>query len=287
MPTTVLEGFKQLRSNLEITDLQQGTVSTRQKNIRSVLDEGLSVKETFLTGSYMRSTMIGPLKKADVDVFAVLDVKYYQQSGQAALLDTVKRVLKKHYNTPDISRNGQAVTITFSDFVVDVVPGFYRTGGGYLIPDSPRGVWISTDPSRHVQLWSEANAYHRGNLIPLIKMIKAWNRAHSSLLRSFHLECLVRQILTGITISDFPSGARYVFDKARLAVKGIVLDPSGYGGNVGNYLDTQVKIDAVVSRLETAYQRARDAEQFDKAGRPKDAFDKWRMIFGDYFPAYG
>jgi len=50
-------------------------------------------------------------KDADVDVFVVLDKSYYQESGQASLLDKVKRVLKRTYpNTPEISRNGQAVT---------------------------------------------------------------------------------------------------------------------------------------------------------------------------------
>ena len=89
--------------------------------------------------------MIAPLKEADVDIFVVLDPQYYSsdQNGPANLLDRVKRVLKKSYaETTDISRNGQAVTIKFSDFCVDVVPAFYRTGGGYLIPDSVLKRWI-------------------------------------------------------------------------------------------------------------------------------------------------
>lgn len=218
----------------------------------------------------------------------MLDPSYFDQSGQAALLDKVKAVLKKTYQTtPAISRNGQAVTITFTDFVVDVVPGFNRNGGGFLIPDSAKKRWIATDPKKHVELWSASNNQHDGELIPLIKMIKAWNKQHSALLRSFHLEAMTRQVLNGVKISSAPSGVRFVFDKARAAVQGSVLDPAGYGGNVGDYLDTPQKIADVVSRLETAYSRAVDAERLETQGKTSEAIEKWRLVFGDYFPAYG
>ncbi|MGE3406417.1 MAG: CBASS oligonucleotide cyclase [Pirellulales bacterium] len=288
MARTITQGFEQLRQNLEITDLQSETVSTRQQSVRAALDDGLTVLETFLTGSYRRSTMIAPLKEADVDIVAVMDSSYYQWDGQASLLDKVKRVLLKRYpTTPKISRDGQAVTITFTDFCVDVVPAFNRKGGGYLIPDSIQKRWIETDPKRHVEIWAEANKKHGYKLVPIIKMMKAWNKMHSALLRSFSLETLTLQTLDGVTISDYPSGVRYVFDKARTRIQSGVFDPAGYGGNVASYLDTYEKINQVVTRLESACQRAVDAEALNGRGRPDLAFDKWRMIFGDYFPAHG
>lgn len=61
MPKTIAEGFRVLRTNLEITSLQEQTVSSRQNAIREILEKDFAVKETFLTGSYRRSTMIAPL----------------------------------------------------------------------------------------------------------------------------------------------------------------------------------------------------------------------------------
>lgn len=288
MATTIYQSFQQLQSNLEITGLQQQTVSTRQQNVRDVVAADFTVLDSFLTGSYRRSTMIAPLKNADIDIFVVLDASYFKQDGQAWLLDRIRTTLKKTYpTTPKISRNGQAVTITFTDFTVDVVPAFNRKGGGYLIADSVSGRWISTDPRKHVEIWSAANTSHKGDLVPLIKMIKTWNRQHSALLRSFHLEAMILSILTSVTISDYPSGVRFVFDKARQVAKGTTYDPSGYGGNLADYLNTQQKMSDVVSRLETAYNRALEAENLDKQGKTSAAIEKWRMIFGDYFPAYG
>jgi hypothetical protein len=275
------------KTNLEITDLQASTVSTRQSTVRAVVEGEMTVLDSFVTGSYARNTMIAPLAEADVDIFVVLDPKYFEQSGQASLLDKVKRVLLKTYTkTPRISRNGQAVTISFSDFQVDVVPAFNRHGGGFLIPDSIQSRWISTDPKRHVELWTDANKAHAGDLVPLIKMIKGWNKAHSETLRSFYLEAMIVQVLQNVTISDFPSGARFVFDKLRAQVQTATYDPAGYGGDLGDYLDTYQKKRDALDHLETAFAKAQEAESFERQGKTGDAFGKWRIVFGDYFPAY-
>jgi hypothetical protein len=290
--TTIPSSFQKLKTNLEITDLQGSTVSTRQTNVRDVVEVGMDVIDTFLTGSYSRSTMISPLKEADIDIFVVLHSKYYyhyngQNGEQAGLLDLVKRTLLKTYTTtPAISRNGQAVTIRFTDFVVDVVPGFNRQGGGYLIPNSNTQSWLETDPKKHVELMTTANKAHNGDLVPLCKMIKGWNRKHSSFFRSFHLEVLAMQILNGITISDFPSGARYYFDKGRALIKQRNVDPAGYGDDVGRYI-TSANMEEAERRFQLSYDRAIKAEQFAAKGNVSEAVEMWGKIFGDYFPAYG
>lgn len=293
MATTIQEAFAKFRQNLEITALQESTVATRQQNVRDALKANLTVQDSFLTGSYSRSTMIAPLSNADVDIFFVLDPTYFyhydgKNGGQAGFLDYVKRTLLRTYTrTPDISRNGQAVTIRFTDFSVDAVPGFDRKGGGYLIPNSIQQSWLSTDPKAHVEIMAAANKAHSGDLVPLVKMIKCWNREHSKFFRSFHLEVLGLEILNNVAISNFPSGARFFFDKARTLVTQQNVDPAGYGGDVGSYINTQDKIDEAVSKFQLAYDRAIKAESFASQGNVRQAIDMWRKVFGDYFPAYG
>ena len=288
MARTIAQSFREFRANLEITDLQQSTVSTRQQSVRKAVEDGLVVLDSFLTGSYSRHTMIAPLKEADIDIFVVLDPSYYQEDGQANLLDRVKGVLRRTYpKTPDISRNGQAVTICFTDFMVDVVPGFYRQGGGYLIPNTVGHTWIATDPKKHVEIMASANREHNGDLVPLIKMTKAWNRNINGYFNSFHLEVLALEILGGMTISDFSSGVRYFFDKGRNLIGKKNQDPAGYGGDVGYYLNSEPKINSAVSRFGTAYERALKAEQYERDGYTSLAVDEWRKIFGSYFPSYG
>ncbi len=134
MAFTIAQAFSELRANLEITDFQESVIATRQQAVRSTLPAGMEVLDDFLTGSYRRQTMIAPLKEADVDIFVIFPVTYFnhyngQNGGPAGLLDFTKRtLLKKYTRTPSISRNGQAVTIRFDDFVVDVVVGFHSQG---------------------------------------------------------------------------------------------------------------------------------------------------------------
>jgi hypothetical protein len=294
MATTIPQSFLKFRQNLEISAIQASTVSTRQSNIRKILENGLEVESSFLTGSYQRNTMIAPLKKADIDIFFVLDSKYFynytdgKNGGQAGLLDLVKRTLRRTYTeTPDISRDGQAVTIQFTDFMVDVVPGFRREGGGYLIPNSILKNWISTDPQKHVEIVRAANIAHNGDLVPLIKMIKAWNRNSGKFFSSFHLEVLAVRILDNVAITNYWSGARYFFDKARGMMDKKLNDPAGYDGDIGAYINTRDKILEAQNKLELAFERAVKAESYASNGNTQSAIEMWIKIFGDYFPVYG
>lgn len=287
MATTIDAAFRKLKSNLEITDLQGEAVSERQQNVREVVEGDFTVYETFLTGSYMRDTMIGPLKSADVDIFVVLHPSYCKESGQRDLLSSMRKTLRKTYTlTPEISPNGQAVTITFTDFKVDVVPGFYHRDGGFLIPDASLGRWLRTDPKKHIEIWTNANKAHNNDLIPLIKMVKAWNKPRD-LLRSFHLEVLVLNVLNGVNISSFPSGVRFVLDKIRPKIRVKIPDPAGYNDDVAVYISTVAEMDRIVQRIDWAYERAVEAEKLAAAGNVRGSLQKWSLLFKDYFPAYG
>lgn len=293
MAKTVAQGFQELRANLEITDLQASTVSTCQQGVRDAVKKAFTLIEDcpdFLTGSYMRNTMIAPLNKADVDIFVILDDKYFRKNEQAYILDQLKVILKETYPTTlNISRDGQAVTIAFSEFNVDIVPAFKRTSflgfnKGYVIPDTITKRWIATNPHKHIELWSKRNKAHQCNLVPLIKMIKGWNKENGDLFYSFHLECLILKVMELVTIRDFPSAVRYVFEKARKSFQD-VNDPVMYSSVTG-YLNTQAKIDAIAEQLELAYSRAKHAEEWVKEKHIEDAFYCWGKIFGSYFPGY-
>ena len=92
--------------------------------------------------------------------------------------------------------------------------------------------------------------------------------------------------MTGVTISDFPSGVRFVLDKGRDAVRYKIADPAGYGAYV-NPLSKVATVDAAVSRFTTAYNRARKAENYAASGNVASAFEEWRKVFPNYFPSYG
>lgn len=289
---SIQAAFDQMRRNLELTGLQQSTVATRQRNVRLAVAKELSVVGDFLTGSYVRKTLIGPLAKADVDILVVLD-QQYRSRGARNVLDMVRRALLKTYETPDISRNGQAITINFSDFSVDVVPAFQQHwyfGGRYEICDSGSDKWIETNPKKHAEISSAANSAHSGKLVPCIKQIKAWNRAANRPLRSFHVEVLAWEIFGR---SPWPfsrmgsdwGNTRYFFDQARQRVRRMQQDPAGTGKDVGAYLHG-LALEAAASKLKTAYERCTRAETATANGRLSDAHASYRLVFGNYYPDY-
>lgn len=290
MARTVPQGFQEFRSRLEITDLQSPIVSERQKGVRGAVENEFTVLDSFLTGSYKRNSLIAPLKEADIDIFVVLDDQY-KNGGQAYILDRVRDVLKQAYReTTNISRNGQAVTISFRDFKVDVVPAFYRKLfsipiGGFIIPDTITKTWIPTNPQEHTELWSRRNEAQNGNLIPLIKMIKAWNKVHGDPLTSFHLECLILKIMKRRAITELPFAIRFIFENAKESFQHVV-DPVMHS-SVTEYLNTQEKITIAARELETAYVRAKMAEESVRRELVEDAYYFWGKLFGDYFPVYG
>jgi hypothetical protein len=281
---SVNQAFQEFKSRLEITELQTSTVSTRQNAVRDAVANELDVEDSF-----------APLTEADIDVFVVLQAKYFHQyngqnGGQAGLLDLVKRTLRKTYTrTPDISRNGQAVTIRFEDFSVDVVPSFRRQGGGFLIPNSITQSWLSTDPKKHIDIFTAANATHDGDLVPMIKMIKAWNRSVGGYFRSFHLEVLALAIYNNVRITNYWSGMRYFLDKARALVAVKNLDPAGYGDDVGSYIRGQAQINEAVGKFQADYERALKAEEYGEGSGSDivNAVAMWKVVFGDPFPAWG
>ena len=287
------QAFEFLRSNLKLTELQERTVAARQSNVRNAVASQLTVVDNFLTGSYRRHTMIGPLNGADVDILVALDRKY-RDRGARAVLELVKKALLDEYKKGAmISRNGQAVTVTFTDFVVDVVPAFalpwWTWENGWEICDSGSNRWITTNPKKHVDISAAANKAHGGHLVPRIKQLKAWNRTVGEPLRSFHIEVLAWSIfgtswwLKNGQSSDWTS-ACYFFDKASAKLKRPLHDPAGTGSNVAAYLHGTA-LDSTVSKVTSAYERCVRADKCAKDGDLAGMHTAYRQVFGDYYPS--
>jgi hypothetical protein len=287
---TRVQSFEKLRRTLELTGLQEATVAVRQQNVRDAVAAQLTVVDDFLTGSYRRRTLIGPLNRADVDIMVVLD-RSYRDRGPRAVLELVKKALLVEYTrAPTISRNGQAVTVTFTDFVVDVVPAFARPwwaswDESWEICDSGSDSWITTNPNKHVRLSTSANRAHGGHLVPRIKQLKAWNRTVDEPLRSFHLEALAWSVFGTSWLwhenmrSDWVS-ARYFFDTARGKLRYKLSDPSGGGGDIGEYL-TGASMEKAISKMTTAFERCIQAEKAAKNGDVVGMHEEYGRVFGD------
>jgi len=112
-------------------------------------------------------------------------------SGTVKALDRFKNVLDTAYPSTYIRRDRNCIRVEFSEFKLDAVPAFRYEDGHYTIPDSVRQRWVSTNPFVFAEKITEINRNMDRTFVPLVKMVKGWNRQAGWPIRSFHLECLM------------------------------------------------------------------------------------------------
>jgi len=277
---TVGQAFEVFKSALEITQPEQDAATSSQERLRARLERRLTILEDFLSGSYKRDTKIRPL--TDIDLLVVLDPAYFTY-GPAGVLRLLASHLRASYPNSRLRIQNRSVNLAFLRFGFDVVPAFYRQGGGLLIPSMKCNSWTSTNPKAHEKALSDANLACGGKLKPLIKMVKCWNRSRGGKLQSFHIEVLALEVL-GPPVQDYQTAAFEFFGQAADRIQYPCFDPAGLGPPVDDYLNRPARLAA--SRLLMAAARsAQRALELEWRGRNAAARAVWGQIFRKPFPA--
>jgi hypothetical protein len=293
--TSIDTAFSQYKSNLEITDRQEALVSTRRARAVSALAGPLTLhtEQSKVIGSWDRHTLTRYLSEGDVDVMVILNYGTHKDwdnpDGTARALDRFKGILLVEFPSATVRRDRNCVTIQFAEFRLDVVPAFKNTDGYYRIPDSVRRRWLQTDPITFATRMTTVNKTMDGKFIPLVKMVKGWNRDQGWPIKSFHLECLMYDRYKSYTKGfNYPSMLKVFFESlpARLALP--VYEPVRFD-RVDGYMD-----EGSPTRRATAIRKARaaardSAEAFEDQEKyaPSVAIGEWKALLGEFFPAYG
>ena len=147
----------------------------------SYYDSDSDSEHLLLVGSVGRGTAVEGT--SDVDALFVLPhdvfVRYDNRSGnkQSQLLADVRTELKKRYPNSDISADGQAVVISFTDrnYSIDLVPAFERSDGSFTFPDSnDGGHWKKTDPIPEQEACTEAQEVTNGAFVRCCNVLRIW-----------------------------------------------------------------------------------------------------------------
>jgi hypothetical protein len=167
---------------------------------------------------------------------------------------------RRRYKT-NVRKNGQAVTLHYESWPdVDIVPVSKTVNedgsvNHYNVPDMNSGKWLESRPRRHANA-IDAKADECGyQFKPIIRMIKEWNKSHSDLMSSYHIEVLCLRIFDA-PLSEYPWEIFQFFDKAATLVQSTL---QYEGGRADDYLEDDDDRDEVLNRLETARDRARNA----------------------------
>jgi len=177
--------FNKFLSNLSVKNASD--ISTKYRTITKILNRKYwgNDSETYNSlqvGSYGRGTAINGISDLDM-LFELPDSVYkrfnnHEGNGQSALLQEIREAIKNTYSTTDIRGDGQVVVVTFSDYVIEVLPAFPQSDDSYKYPDSSSGgSWKITKPRQERDEINKVNGESNGNLKKLCKMVRAWKNA--------------------------------------------------------------------------------------------------------------
>ncbi len=294
MATTVKTAFSEFKTNLEITDRQTTLVATRRANVVQALAAQLTLHPTssLVIGSWDRQTLMRYLSEGDVDVMVVLNYGVHKDwdnaDGTVKALDKFKSILQATYPNTTLRRDRNCITMQFSEFRLDVVPAFKIDTGYYKIPDSVRRAWLSTDPIAFASRMTDVNKTLDGAFIPLVKMVKGWNRQQGWPIKSFHLECLMyeryRTYTQGYTYSSM---LKVFFENLAGQLSSSVFEPV-QGDRVDGYLDegSPTKRSLAIAKARLAATASAEALA-DEDKYPSVAIGEWRTLLGEFYPTYG
>jgi hypothetical protein len=283
LPYTVPVSFDKFIENISVSGNQSETANSRSQSIVNLLDKDFTILEAFPLGSLVSGTSLKGY--ADADVMLVLHFgNHIDGKSPTQVLQAVRDKLSE-YNTRMAKKNGQAVTLYFKTWPnVDIVPAYRVTDNGtfycYKIPNMNDDTWIETRPKIHIQNMKAVSS----SKINLVKMIKEWNRKHSSYLSSFHIEVMA------LSYEDFYEDYawhtfkffEHMYDKTQYRIPA----PSGLGGYVDDYLGYTDRQEAR-KRIEIALSNSRNAWSHAYNNRDKDSIEGFGRLFGERFPSYG
>ncbi len=297
MAYTVISSFNDFLTNLNITDRQSTVVSTCRTNVINAIKKELTLNDTqsLLIGSWDRNTLVKYLSEGDVDVMVILHYSNNKDlvdgpNSETRTLNKFKDILQSKYPNTEMRRDRHCITMKLSQFTLDVVPAIEYTAGGYRIPDSVDGKWINTNPIKFAELITSINKNTDGMVIPVIKMLKAWNRNIGYLLSGYHIECMAYNHYKNYTEKyTYGSTLQVFFSKLSNYLTNSTYDPISssrvdtYLDNSASYTNRQIAINKAIS----AASKSTSAVEMNEKGYNEKAIILWKDIFGDFFPIYG
>ncbi len=290
---TTQQAFEKFRQNLELSTTEAKDAARRHDDVRSCIRGGFDVSTDFLSGSYARHTKTKPLK--DVDVFFVLGEKecWRRSKPPIEMLEAFKACLRKKYTEDQVSIGRRSVSVEFEKsnyhddhpgkiLSIDAVPAL-PCGDDYEIPDKVTGNWIKTNPTKHADQATAKNKNLDGKWVPLVKMLRGWNRANGKPIQpSFLVEVMAEGLVVG-PFSEYSYEVRNFFAAAASSIDRAWPDPAGLGPPVSDQMTPQL-IEMAKKALKEAEQKAALAFRTSQNGNQGEALKIWKSILGPYFP---
>lgn len=283
---SVADMFSEFLDNLAIQNGE--TISLRYGELTAALNKKFRDTEsktanTLQVGSFGRRTGIDGI--SDLDMLYIMPKgkwETYKDGRQRRLLEDTKDAIKGRYPSTSVRVDRLVVTVTYTDFHVEVQPVFEEDDGSYKYPDTnDEGSWKITKPRAEIDEMSEADAEKNYNLKRLCKMARAWRNKHGLEMGGLLIDTLAYNFLS--ETEDFDDCSFYYYDElSRDFFKFLSeLPEQDYYAAVGSGQRVKGK-KKFQRKAKKAYRLCLEAID---AESQKNVNEKWRKVYGRPFPA--
>jgi hypothetical protein len=278
--------FKDFIENLAIDNKQQ--IGLRYGEITASLNKKFRNTDSkyhnrLKVGSIGRHTAIKGVSDLDM-LYIMPDSKwndYNKDGGQYNLLRDTREAIEARYPNTKVRVDGLVVTVTFTNFHVEVQPVFEQSDGSFKYPHTKnKGSWKITKPRKEIQAMSEFDGQKNKNLRRLCKMVRAWKNKHGVGMGGLLIDTLAHNFLKATDKYDDKSYSTYDL-MSRDFFEYLKDQPKqDYYAALGSCQRVKVKKD-FRRKAKKAYElciKAINAEGTDSVNK------KWKKIYGRPFP---
>lgn len=295
---TIDQSFQKFLTNLNPTVKQLQQIQKTRDSIDAILvnDDQIFLNTqkqiSFLTGSYSRKTIIRPID--DIDLYVRVHYRKHAegQSPMSILRLMAKAIRKRYRNNTIINVDAPCIVVKFWNYKFEIIPavGYSDDSDLYSIPAPGSKEWMQCYPKIPDKWLSTCNHGNNSLFIPLIKMLKQWNRNNKVGLKSFHIELLTEKVFGAVTdIYSYPQGIYdWMYCVRNLIWENnspFVLEPGKNYDYVDKYLyEKPFRLRVVRKKFDAGLKKAERAWNFYSKSNYLAAKHAWNNMFGPKFP---
>lgn len=283
--------FNDFLCNIQVDN--SGNISDRYGEITASLNKKFRDTESktansLQVGSYGRYTGIKGI--SDLDMLYIMPKSewgnYNVEGGQTKLLNATRDAIKARYPTTDIRVDRLVVTVTYTNFHVEVQPVFEEfdaNGNSYFkYPDTySGGCWKITKPRQEIAAMKEFVDQKNKNLRKLCKMARAWKNKFGIGMGGLLIDTLAYNFLKSTDYYDDKSYSFYDW-LSRDFFKYLMEQPNqDHYQALGSGQDVKVK-KKFQKQAKKAYEACLAAIEADGTDA---AYSKWKKVYGKSFPS--
>jgi len=240
--------------------------------VENRIDGHLDIK---FGGSVSKRTFVDGI--SDIDTLLILNDSELSDKSPEAVKKIIAGMLKERFHKTHISVGKMAVTVSFSDYAIQILPAL-RSGEKVMIPEASGNSWAKIDTEKFTSALTKTNDHNRNKVVPVIKLAKAiiGKLPEKHQLSGYHVEALAVAIFNNYHNEQTSKAMlKHFFQQASRMVLSPTQDKTGQSAYVDEYLGTRNSLprQLVSSALDRLYRKLHNADNLLSLETWEDIFE--------------